>query len=149
MIHHVFEEQGKYNVRLVCEDEDGDRAEAYQLINVGYSNADEELPRRKIIWDRLEILNEETVKSGKELKILVDFKNNGEEKLEDVRIEAISYDLPARTVIGRITAKPGETVDRLLIMDIPKDALPGKYDIRVTISNEDIRRVKHRLIEVI
>jgi hypothetical protein len=34
-------------------------------------------------------------------------------------------------------------------MDIPEDALPGRYDLRFVVSNDDVRRVKYRDLVVV
>ncbi|MFH1591736.1 MAG: PKD domain-containing protein [archaeon] len=143
-IHHVFQKGGIYTVRLVVEDADGDTAEAYATITVGSSTADENLPRRKLSWTRLELLNADGIKPGDDMILVLEFTNDGKQKLEDLAIMANVYGLDLHRKMSRIDVDPGETIDRVMYITLPEDATPGLHDVRVTLSNDDMRRVKVR-----
>jgi hypothetical protein len=43
----------------------------------------------------------------------------------------------------------GDTLNKRLLLEIPKDAQPGEYLLRISINNEEQNRHRHRIIKVI
>ena len=85
---------------------------------------------------------------GDRLELLLNFENNGNSKLENIRATATILELGARGSSGPFDLKPGDGLTRRLLVDLPEDTEPGNYVVRVTLSNDKTSRVLHREVEV-
>jgi len=101
-------------------------------------------PRQKYYWDQLRILNEDYLKPGDEMIVVVEFENTDKYDVRNMKVTAMVDDLEMRLRKGPFTLKNGETVTKTFIMEIPYWAESGYYDLRVTLYGDGLRRVKHR-----
>jgi hypothetical protein len=105
-----------------------------------------------IIVTRIDIngndIDRAVVEPGNYVRFSVGLQNNLNYDLKDIKVEAAIYELGARDtdVIRSLDVDDSATV--VFEMDIPEDAAPGLYDVRVVVSNNDVRRVKYRTLVV-
>ena len=92
---------------------------------------------------------EEDVKPGDTLMIVSNLQNYFEFDLTKVKVTAVIYNMGEKGRVGPFSIEGEEEETRILLIEIPYDAKPGEYDIRITVSNDQIRRVMHRSITVI
>ncbi|MEK6921099.1 MAG: hypothetical protein AABX82_04400, partial [Nanoarchaeota archaeon] len=45
--------------------------------------------------------------------------------------------------------RSGDEEEFAIGLDIPDDVAPGVYDVRIVISTDDMKRIKHRDVEII
>ena len=69
--------------------------------------------------------------------------------LEDVKITVAIDDLGVYNSKKLDELEDDETESVTVLLDIPYDAQPGIYDLRVVVSNDDERRVKYRGVELV
>ena len=66
-----------------------------------------------------------------------------------MRVRAIIYELGAYGSTRQYDLKIGKTDSKRLYIEIPEWAEPGDYEVRLTISSDEARRVKHRPITIL
>jgi hypothetical protein len=86
---------------------------------------------------------------GEFFRVMISLENNLDEDLEDVRVEAAIFDLSARATKVLRELDSGDTENLGFVLDIPVDAMPGSYDMRIVASNDDLRRVKYRTVTIV
>ena len=70
--------------------------------------------------------------------------------MENVRIKAVIQELATVRTIGPYNIDKGDEITKTLYLWVPYYAIPGLYDVRVTVSSEgELLRVKHREIRII
>lgn len=79
--------------------------------------------------------------------IRVEVANEGDLVAEDVHVRSWMPTFSDRAN-GQINEITGFNKGRWLLQDVPTSTESGEYWVRVTISNDDERRVKHRLVFV-
>ena len=89
------------------------------------------------------------VARGDEALLYVSVKNEGDEKIEDVKIIVTVQELGIRVASRSFTLKKNYPASRVFYFDIPYDAEPGFYYIRTSVvsSNEETA-VKYRDFKV-
>ena len=75
----------------------------------------------------------------------VEVANEGARAAEDVHVRSWMPTFSDRAY-GEINEVTGFNKGRWLLQDIPSSTSKGEYWIRITVSNDDERRVKHRLV---
>ncbi len=144
IVQHEFDEDGAYNVTLTIWDNDGDYDTASKIIETCPEEVQEDRPKELISFNRLSILNEDYLEPGDELEALIKFENIAGYTLEDLKL-TIGIPAFAEWRIYHIgDLKKGREVAKFIQLQIPEDAEPGYYDLRVSISNDDFRRTKFR-----
>ncbi len=93
-------------------------------------------------------IDREVVAPGEYFRFSVGLQNNLDYKLKDIKVEASIYELGARDTDVLRSLDKDDSATVVFNMDIPEDAAPGLYDVRIVASNNDIRRVKYRTIIV-
>jgi uncharacterized membrane protein len=90
------------------------------------------------------------VEPGEDIGIRVNIENNGNEKLENVKLTAVIQELGIRGVEGPFDLKPGKTATKTAYLQMPYDTASGWYDVRITLSdsNGKEKRVVYREILV-
>jgi hypothetical protein len=96
----------------------------------------------RIRWD-------EKVKAGENLELTVDLENNGDIDLGSVSVQVIIPELGIRERIGPFDIDKDKNEYKKISVYIPKNTKPGDYEVRISISNDKVRRIKHRVITVI
>ena len=78
----------------------------------------------------------------------VNINNDGTKDLDDLSVKVIIYDLGIVLQTNSFDLNDGDRDGKFIFWDAP-NAEPGDYLARVTVSNDDVRRVKHRYIIVV
>ncbi len=95
------------------------------------------------------VVRSEYAHAGDEIEISMDVENKGIEKLEDITISATIQELGLRKNIGPFDLKRKDEASKRIIMDIPEDVPEGNYYLRLTFSNDDVKRIKYRQVTII
>ena len=77
----------------------------------------------------------------------VNVVNDGNSDLDDLRVRAVIYDLGVILQTGNFDLQDGDTDGKFLFWDT-KDVEPGTYLARITVSNDDVREVRHRYVTI-
>ena len=95
-------------------------------------------------------ITDEPINAGEELKTTTYLENNKEYMdLKNIRITYIIPDLGIRKRVGPFKLKRNKDIIKDIELEIPPDTPPGEYDVRITISNGQFKRVKYRVITVV
>jgi PKD repeat protein len=89
------------------------------------------------------------VSPGDYMRLSFSIENNLDYELEDIKIDASIYDLDTRDSNMFRDLDPGDSATVAVNLEIPYYAEPGLYDLRIVVSNNDVRRVKYRTITVV
>jgi hypothetical protein len=89
------------------------------------------------------------VEPGNYLRLSLGLQNNLDYTLEDIKVDVSVQELGIRDsdMLRELDSDDSATV--VLNLDIPEGTEPGLYDLRVVVSNDDVRRVKYRVIAVV
>ncbi|HDP73441.1 MAG TPA: hypothetical protein ENN46_00580, partial [Candidatus Woesearchaeota archaeon] len=93
------------------------------------------------------IAHDYEVKPGDQLYVMVSIDNNLREERE-FSVLAIVPELGIR-MRSYERVEGGETLNKRLFLEIPKNAQPGEYLLRISVNNEVLNRHRHRIIKVI
>jgi len=58
----------------------------------------------------------------------------------------LTFTIPELGVKRQVAIREGQDVTKYIVADIPSDAEPGEYLVRITVSGDDFREVKHRFL---
>lgn len=92
---------------------------------------------------------DETVRAGDELAVHVNTLNEGEDDLDNVKVTAYIPDLEIIAKSRNFDLDDGEKQGRWLFIDIPADAQPGYYLVKISVKGNDFRSVKYTGFSVI
>ncbi len=145
---YTYDNNGEYFVRLKVTDFNGQVAYASTIIDVHSAMPE---PRGTLWIKRLGVWGtdgfEKTV-SGSEVFVIVSIENLGRKDLNDLKMNVAIPELGVRRVIGPFDLHKKDTLTKSWYMPLP-EALPGEYDVRVIVGNEDIVRAKHRYMYIV
>ena len=79
----------------------------------------------------------------------VNVNNHGDEDIDDLTIRVLIYDLGVVLQTSNFDLDDKDTTGKAIFWDVPSDVKPGDYWARITVSNDDVREVEHRLITII
>lgn len=79
----------------------------------------------------------------------ININNVGTENLDDLSVKVLIYDLGIVLQTNSFDLNDGDRDGKFIFWDVPSYAKPGKYLARITVSNDDVRRVKHRYITIV
>ena len=79
----------------------------------------------------------------------INVNNDGDDDLDDLRVRILIYDLGIVLRTSSFDLDDGDTTGKFVFWDVPYDAKPGTYWARITVSNDEVRKVKHRLITIV
>jgi hypothetical protein len=111
----------------------------------------EEEPKPKpgeLYLHTVKFISKEYLVIGEELITNVMLDNVGESTIEQVKINVLIADLGVRRSIGLVDIDPDDSTNKDIYIEIPEWAEPGDYDVRITVSNDDLRRVVYRIMTV-
>ncbi|OYT32309.1 hypothetical protein DRJ22_02025 [Candidatus Woesearchaeota archaeon] len=91
---------------------------------------------------------QEQAKPGQTIQIRITMTNTGNKKLKDTKVSATILDLGERKTTTLRTLKTGTRQTKILLLEIPEDAQPGEYDIKLTMKNNLVKRIKYRQITI-
>ncbi|PIN86251.1 hypothetical protein COV19_05575 [Candidatus Woesearchaeota archaeon CG10_big_fil_rev_8_21_14_0_10_44_13] len=92
---------------------------------------------------------QEIAKAGDEVEITVYIENLASYTLVSLKLSVYIEDLGIWRTIGPFNLAAGEHTTKRVYMDIPDDAVKGEYDVRITVANDDIKRVKYRVVTLV
>ena len=70
-------------------------------------------------------------------------KNEGSMDLDNLRLRIAVPELDIASRVGPFSLDDGEQATKNIMLEIPYDADPGEYDLRVTLANENVWRAKN------
>lgn len=85
---------------------------------------------------------------GNSLFMNINVNNEGAKDLEGLKVSVYIYDLDVILQTSRFDLDNGDTRGNKFFWDIPKEAGHGTYPARITVSNDEVKRVKHRWITI-
>ena len=77
----------------------------------------------------------------------VNVVNDGAKDLDDLRVRVLIYDLGLILQTSNFDLQDGDTDGKFLLLN-KDDIEPGTYLARITVSNDDIREVKHGYVTI-
>ncbi len=110
------------------------------LMMVSVAAADE------LVVKKARVLSE-VVSDYEDLLVLVDLGNPGSSDLEDLKVLFTVLETGTHTESRLFDIDNDDHVSRLYYIPL-HDADPGLYTLKITIFNNDVRRVKYRYFEV-
>lgn len=138
---------------------DGDGQTAFDTFRINVLPVDEsaasvsaaaDLETKEHVYIGSIAFDSEFVRPGDELLVYVNFENKGTEDLKDVRLTAIIQALGIRSPAVKVSEiDDGDKESEVLILEIPENAKPGRYDVEIVIDTDGKRRIKFRPIDVI
>ncbi|MEK6868569.1 MAG: immunoglobulin-like domain-containing protein, partial [Nanoarchaeota archaeon] len=146
-VRHVFTSDGTYTVTLTVRDQYGNDGTASIVITVSAEESSSD-PRNNIKVDGVS-LGSDVIEAGETLEAYINVENIGDNRLRDL---AITISIPELGIWITSTAddvRSGDEEEFAIGLDIPDDVAPGVYDVRIVISTDDMKRIKHRDVEII
>lgn len=104
-------------------------------------------PENKVKLDNFQLASE-FLSPGELLQLSLDLTNDGTEDLENLKITASLAELNLRRSAGPFDLDAGESFHKKLWLEIPEDAEPGEYCVRLVVNSNHIHHVVHRLVEI-
>ncbi|MBI2147540.1 PKD domain-containing protein, partial [Candidatus Woesearchaeota archaeon] len=147
-VSHVFTAPGTYVVTLIVTNADGDATTVQVHITV-----DEPFlvidPHRDLRISMIRLLGSpgfDEAAIGDDVLLAITLDNEAPVDFDGLHISLSIDDLGVRRVLGPFDLQQNEKVTKFVSVDIPADALPGEVSVRVTVSNDDVHRVKYRSV---
>jgi PKD repeat protein len=143
---HYYEEEGTYTAVLTIVDADGDSDSDSVTITV--SDELENLAGRHYYIDGIAMSNDGIVNAGDTLELYVGTENIAGIDKERVAFNAIIQELGIYETTTEFDLDAGDKEVAVLYLEIPADTMPGIYNVRITISDDDVKRIAYRDIIV-
>ena len=142
---HTFTEEGEFTITITVSD---GSATASDSITIG---SDESMTSdvHTIIYIGGVAFDNEFYRPGDEVRIFLNFENQGQEDLNDVRITAIIQELGIRSNAQKVEADENDNMMETLLLDLPKNAKKGRHMVEIVIDIDGNRRIKYRPIDII
>lgn len=145
---HIYVNPGEYEPILTVTDSMNVSVTSKLTITVKEDSKSYKKGREAVKISQLRF-SDEYVRAGDFVEISLNFENLGS-TMHNAKVTASILELGIRE--STKTPKMGykQSTNNKLILDIPKDTKPGEYDIRISISDDGVKkRVKHRPITII
>lgn len=94
------------------------------------------------------MLLDEVVSAGGEINLYVNVENQNSYDLDDVIVSVIIPDLDLMSSSSRFDIESDDKESKNIVLDVPYDADADQYWIRISVSNDDFRRVVYRLVDI-
>lgn len=78
----------------------------------------------------------------------VNVNNEGDNDLDDLSVKVLFYDLGIILQTNSFDLDDGDSTGKLIFWDAPSYIEPGNYLVRITVSNDDVREVRHRIVTI-
>ncbi|MFA6888748.1 MAG: PKD domain-containing protein, partial [Candidatus Woesearchaeota archaeon] len=143
---HTFTRDGTFNVTLTVEDNYGNEGSDTVVITVGEEKISSD-PRNNIQLTGVSFADD-IVGAGESLVGKINIENIGAQDLEDISVTLFMEELGIWAKTTGIDVDEGDTTEKTVILDIPYDVEPGYYDVRIVVSNDEMKRVIYRDIEI-
>ena len=85
---------------------------------------------------------------GNTLFMNINANNEGAKDLEDLKVRVYIYDLDIIFQTNPFDLDNGDTEGKQFFWNIPEGTKHGDYLARITVSNDNVRKVKHGLITI-
>jgi len=108
-----------------------------------------ETPSRELTVKRISIINEDKLRVGDDILVIVTLYNDGDVDLKQLKITAVIPELGMRKNTGRFDLKKDREITKMILLEDIPQTIPGEYDIRITASNDILTRVIHRSFKII
>ena len=109
-------------------------------------------PERKkggVYMARVGFINDGFIGVGEDLTAMLGFENTGNFDLDEVRATVVIPDLGIIKSAGPFDLEQGDEVTRAILLELSReDIAPGEYTARIVVSNDKVRRVRHRPIVI-
>jgi hypothetical protein len=86
---------------------------------------------------------------GNQVPLYITFENDGNKRLENAKVLVNIPDLAVRAAFGPFDLSVGKHVTKVLVLELPEDAQPGVYPVRLQIYSVGAQRIVHRELEII
>jgi len=103
---------------------------------------DDYLPRDELGIRKIDM--NDVADAGGIMQLNLKFDNSGNQDLDNVKISASIFELDVYDEIGPFDLEEDEQVIKSLVLEIPEDAEPGYYYVRLSVSNNKVRRVIYK-----
>ncbi|GAF88734.1 unnamed protein product, partial [marine sediment metagenome] len=87
----------------------------------------------------------DNIDAGGDLSVSINLGNDYMEELKDIKVTVVIPELGLRKQVGPFDL---DDESKKLVLEIPEYVNSGEYVARIVISNDKIRRVKHRIVVV-
>ena len=94
-------------------------------------------------------INNDYFSPGETLRMNINLKNYADVDFEEISISAVIADLGLMNIDGPFDLDRDDEINREIVLEIPEDTAPGMYDIRLSISNDKVRRVVYRDVVIV
>lgn len=133
------DEDGKYTIRIVVSD--------------GYYNVYQEYTltvrdSRQSVRLSSVTLSQEELHAGEVLSLRVNVDNNGNKDLEELRVNAVIYDLNLIGTVGEFDLDASDAVSKNVYLQIPYNTEAGDYLIKVKVWNDHYHKYAYRLVTI-
>lgn len=144
---HYYDEEGTYTATLTVVDADGDTDSA--TVTISIIDELENIAGRHYYVGGIALSNNGNIHAGETLEIYVRAKNIANFDKDAVSYNAIIQELGVYATSGEFSLDANDAEAMILALDIPENTVPGIYNIRITISDDNVKRVIYRDVMVI
>ena len=147
---HIYTEPGTYTATLTVLDSNGETGVGAVIIRVYEPTGGSfRWTASSLNIYKMDAYNGDILHAGDTLKISINFENVRDLNLDNLKLTAAVPDMAIWHSIGPFRLKSGRDISQNLELEIPADAEPGLYDIRISITDDAVRKVKVRQIRII
>ena len=145
----IYTKYGIYNITLTVTDGTVTSTKTKQVV-VDQKPCEEEIEDSWLKIEHILSTGGEIIQAGDQMKITAVIKNvDGDQNFKDVSVIAAIYDLDARDKVIVEKLSKGSSTSRTLTLDIPEDAQPGEYWLRLYMDTDTgVKRIVHRQITI-
>lgn len=150
-----YPDQAGYILRVVARNQEGkfvgsDVSDEFTIHNNKPDREEDDNREGQLYIETIQFINPEldVVTPGTEFSIRVTVENKGNYDLEDLDMSVLAHDFGSRASKGPIDLDVGDTVTRTFHLWVPGYVAKGDYPVRISISNNDLKRVKYRYVTV-
>ncbi len=143
---HYYDSEGTYTSTVTVTDADGDIDS--DTVTITVSDELENIANRHYYVDGIAMSNDGRVQAGDDLELWVGAENIADIDKSAVTFNAIIQELGIYETSGEFDLEAGGAEVKVLSISIPADTEPGTYYVRITISDDNVRRIIYRDIIV-
>ncbi len=146
---NIYTEPGTYTATLTVLDSNGQTGTGAVIIRVYETNGgDFRWTTSSLNIYKLNAYNGD-INPGDTIRISINFENVRDMKLDNLKVTAAVPDLAIWSSLGPFRLRPGKDMSTEIELEIPEYADAGLYDIRISLTDDAVRKVKVRQIRII